>query len=154
MRESSVGSCEIPECYDVVRAFLYYLYTDNLQISGEAAEINGDSDDDEWKDDDESAVMLLCDLLHLSNLYDIPRLTLLITNRLRRAMNIANVAFILQTAWNTRTLGLKTDAMHFVLKNLGKCVRILGFAEMSKELIVEVVASIPQSAGWPCVNAI
>lgn len=74
MAEYHTKRMHIPEPYSVVRAFLYYLYTDSIAGHPEYC----------------SSVIDVAGMLVMANLYDMPKLRLLCVNRLSRELDVEN----------------------------------------------------------------
>ncbi|KAK2799273.1 hypothetical protein FQN50_008549 [Emmonsiellopsis sp. PD_5] len=122
MAEYHTKRMHIPEPYSVVRAFLYYLYTDS--ISGHA----------EYCPD----IIEVAGMLVMANLYDLPKLRLLCVNRLSRELDIDNAAIIWERAGRTNEEWLKRRAASFCLANWGRIVRTDGFRTLSKQSLMEL----------------
>lgn len=107
----------IPEPYSVVRAFLYYLYTDSIAWHAEYC-----------KDLDDVAGMLV-----MSQVYDIPKLRLLCLNRLSRELDVEHAAIIWERAGIAQDEWLQKRASVFCLTHWGRVVRSQGFRQLSHE---------------------
>ncbi|PGH06217.1 hypothetical protein AJ79_06605 [Helicocarpus griseus UAMH5409] len=122
MAEYHTKKMHIPEPYSVVRAFLYYLYTDSIaghpEYCSDIAEVAG--------------------MLVMANLYDMPKLRLLCVNRLSRELDIDNAAIIWERAGRTNEEWLKRRAASFCLANWGRIVRTDGFRTLSKQSLMEL----------------
>ncbi|EEH09815.1 kelch repeat protein [Histoplasma capsulatum G186AR] len=112
----------IPEPYSVVRAFLYYLYTDSIaghpEYCSEITEVAG--------------------MLVMANLYDMPKLRLLCVNRLSRELDVDNAAIVWERAGRTNEGWLKRRAASFCLANWGRVVRTEGFRTLSRQSLMEL----------------
>ena len=122
MAEYHTKRMHIPEPYSVVRAFLYYLYTDSI---AEHPERGPD-------------VFEVAGMLVMANLYDMPKLGLLCVNRLSRELDIENAAIVWERAGRTNEEWLKRRAAAFCLANWGRIVRTEGFRSLSKQSLVEL----------------
>lgn len=122
MMEYQTGKLHIPEPYSVVRAFLYYLYTDditpNTPYCRDLADVAG--------------------MLVLANLYDMPKLRLLCVNRLSREIDIDHAAVIWERAGRTEEEWLKNRAARFCMMNWGRVVRTEGFRSLSRTSLMEL----------------
>lgn len=122
MLEYQTNKLHIPEPYSVVRAFLYYLYTDD--ISTHAAYCRDLSD--------------VAGMLVMANLYDMPKLRLLCVNRLSREIDIDHAAVIWERAGRTEEEWLKNRAARFCMMNWGRVVRTEGFRSLSRSSLMEL----------------
>lgn len=122
MVEYHTKKMHIPEPYSVVRAFLYYLYTDSIashpQYCSDISDVAG--------------------MLVMANLYDIPRLRVLCVNRLSRELDVSNAAVIWERAVRTNEGWLKRHAAAFCLANWGRIVRTDAFRSLSRQSLVEL----------------
>jgi hypothetical protein len=121
MIEYQTSRLHIPEPYSVVRAFLYYLYTDSIAPS------------DYCQDLTDVAGMLV-----MANLYDMPKLRLLCVNRLSREIDIEHAAVIWERAGRTDEEWLKHRAARFCMTNWGRVVRTEGFRTLSRQSLMEL----------------
>ena len=122
MVEYQTSRLHIPEPYSVVRAFLYYLYTDSI-----------------------SPHPVYCrDLIHvagmlvMANLYDMPKLRLLCVNRLSREIDVEHAAIVWERAGRTNEAWLKQRAARFCLTNWGRIVRTEAFRSLSRASLMEL----------------
>ena len=122
MIEYQTARLHIPEPYSVVRAFLYYLYTDNIAPHPEFC-----------RDLTDVAGMLV-----MANLYDMPELRLLCVNRLSREIDIDHAAVIWERAGRTEEEWLKARAARFCMMNWGRIVRTEGFRSLSRQSLMEL----------------
>ncbi|KIW19162.1 hypothetical protein PV08_03455 [Exophiala spinifera] len=122
MIEYQTSRLHIPEPYSVVRAFLYYLYTDSIAPHAEFC-----------RDLTDVAGMLV-----MANLYDMPKLRLLCVNRLSREIDIEYAAVIWERAGRTEEEWLKARAARFCLMNWGRIVRTEGFRSLSRQSLMEL----------------
>jgi hypothetical protein len=121
MIEYQQSRLHIPEAYSVVRAFLYYLYTDSIAPSPYCRSLT------------EVAGMLV-----MANLYDMPKLRLLCVNRLSREIDIEHAAVIWERAGTTDEEWLKARAARFCMLNWGRIVRTDGFRSLSRNSFLEL----------------
>ena len=122
MIEYQTNKLHIPEPYSVVRAFLYYLYTDD--ISPHTAYCRDLSD--------------VAGMLVMANLYDMQKLRLLCVNRLSREIDIDHAAVIWERAGRTEEEWLKNRAARFCMMNWGRVVRTEGFRSLSRSSLMEL----------------
>lgn len=122
MAEYHMKRMHIPEPYSVVRAFLYYLYTDS--ISGHP--------------EDTVDMIDVAGMLVMANLYDMPKLRLLCVNRLSRELDVENAAIIWERAGRTNEEWLMRRAAQFCLANWGRIVRTEGFKSLSRQSLMEL----------------
>lgn len=122
MAEYHSKRMHIPEPYSVVRAFLYYLYTDSIaphpQYGPDVFEVAG--------------------MLVMANLYDMPKLRLLCVNRLSRELDVENAAIVWERAVRTNEEWLRRRASAFCLANWGRIVRTDGFRTLSKQSMLDL----------------
>lgn len=128
MAEFHTKKLHIPEPYTVVRAFLYYLYTDSISCYGS----EGPSLDD------------VAGMLVMSNLYDMPRLRLLCRARLGRELDVEHAAAIWERAGQAGEEWLKRRAARFCLTFWGRVVRTAGFRNLRKSAMTELCGEIDQ----------
>ncbi|RMZ76042.1 hypothetical protein DV737_g5018, partial [Chaetothyriales sp. CBS 132003] len=121
MLEYQQSRLHIPEPYSVVRAFLFYLYTDSIAPSTFCRSLTD-----------------VAGMLVMANLYDIPKLRLLCVNRLSREIDIEHAAVIWERAGRTDEEWLKSRAARFCLMNWGRVVRTDGFRSLSRQSLMEL----------------
>ncbi|KAL2134150.1 hypothetical protein VTI74DRAFT_912 [Chaetomium olivicolor] len=127
MAEFHTKKMHIPEPYSVVKAFLYYLYTDRI-----------DPTDD---DDDNNAMADLSDvagLLVMSNIYNIPHLRLLCVNRLSKELDVDHACVIWYCAGLADEEWLRKRAAGFCMTHWGRVVRTAGFQRLPRSALVEL----------------
>lgn len=124
MSEYHTKKMHIPEPYSVVRAFLYYLYSDS--IAPHPVYCNDLRD--------------VAGVLIMANLYDMPALRLECVNRLSREMSIDTAAIIWERANRTGEEWLKRKAANYCLANWGRIVRTEGFRSLSRQSLMELCA--------------
>lgn len=122
MLEYQTQRLHIPEPYSVVRAFLYYLYTDSIAPHPVYC-----------RDLTHVAGMLV-----LANLYDMPKLRLLCVNRLSREIDVDHAAIVWERAGRTDEEWLKQRAARFCLMNWGRIVRTEAFRSLSRSSLMEL----------------
>ena len=122
MAEYHSKRLHIPEPYSVVRAFLYYLYTDSIAGHPEYC----------------SDIIDVAGMLVMANLYDMPKLRLLCVNRLSRELDVENAAIIWERARRTNEEWLMRRASQFCLGHWGRVVRTEGFKSLSRQNLIEL----------------
>ncbi|PYH95410.1 hypothetical protein BO71DRAFT_397969 [Aspergillus ellipticus CBS 707.79] len=122
MAEYHSKRMHIPEPYSVVRAFVYYLYTDSIAGHPEYC----------------SDIIDVAGMLVMANLYDMPKLRLLCVNRLSRELDVENAAIIWERAGRTNEEWLMRRAAQFCLANWGRVVRTEGFKSLSRQSLIEL----------------
>ena len=121
MIEYQTCRLHIPEPYSVVRAFLYYLYTDSIAPSQYCRDLTD-----------------VAGMLVMANLYDMPKLRLLCVNRLSREIDIEHAAVIWERAGRTDEEWLKARAARYCMVNWGRIVRTEGFRSLSRGSLMEL----------------
>lgn len=124
MAEFHTKKMHIPEPYSVVKAFLYYLYTDSIH-----ADDCGDLDD-------------VAGLLVMSNIYNIPHLRLLCVNRLSKELDVDHACVIWHCAGTANEEWLRKRAANFCLMHWGRVVRTEGFLKLPRQALVELSQEI------------
>jgi hypothetical protein len=122
MAEYHTKRMHIPEPYSVVRAFLYYLYTDSIAGHPEYC----------------SSVVDVAGMLVMANLYDMPKLRLLCVNRLSRELDVDNAAIVWERAGRTNEHWLMRRAAQFCLTHWGRVVRTDGFKSLSHQSLIDL----------------
>lgn len=124
MAEFHTKRMHIPEPYTVVKAFLYYLYTDSIQPEdcGELNDVAG--------------------LLVLSNIYNIPHLRLLCVNRLAKELDVEHACIIWHCSGIANEEWLRKRTASFCLLHWGRIVRTQGFLKLPRQAIVELSQEI------------
>lgn len=122
MAEYHANRMHIPEPYSVVRAFLYYLYTDSISGHPEYC----------------SDIIDVAGMLVMANLYDMPKLRLLCVNRLSRELDVENAAIVWERAGRTNEEWLMRRAAQFCLAHWGRIVRTDGFKSLSRQSLIEL----------------
>lgn len=122
MVEFHTKKLHIPEPYGVVRAFLYYLYTDSIARHPEYC-----------KDLEDVAGLLV-----MSQMYDMPRLRLLCLNRLSRELDVEHAAVVWERARTAQDEWLQKRAANYCLTHWGRVVRTQGFRELSRRSMMDL----------------
>jgi hypothetical protein len=130
MAEFHTKKMHIPEPFSVVKAFLYYLYTDS---------IHGTSADESGATTDLSDV---AGLLVMSNIYGIPHLRLLCVNRLSKELDVDHACIIWYCAGQANEEWLRKRAASFCLTHWGRIVRTVGFLRLPRHALVELSQEI------------
>jgi hypothetical protein len=124
MAEFHTKKMHIPEPYSVVRAFLYYLYTDSIHPE-DCPELND-----------------VAGLLVMSNIYNIPHLRLLCVNRLAKELDVEHACIIWLCASVASEDWLRRRAANFCLLHWGRIVRTRGFLKLPRHAIVDLSQEI------------
>ena len=122
MAEFHTKRLHIPEPYSVVRAFLYYLYTDSVAEHPEYCKDLAD----------------VAGLLVMASMYDMPRLRLLTLNRLSRELDVEHAAIIWERAGVAQDEWLQKRAATYCLTYWGRVVRTEGFRQLSRHSMMEL----------------
>jgi hypothetical protein len=125
MAEFHTKKMHIPEPYSVVKAFLYYLYTDSIHA-----------------DDGVNDLADVAGLLVMSNIYNIPHLRLLCVHRLSKELDVVHACIIWYCAGLANEEWLRKRAASFCLTNWGRIVRTAGFLKLPRHAIVELSQEI------------
>lgn len=131
MAEFHSKKLHIPEPYSVVRAFLYYLYTDSIAPHPEHGPILED----------------VAGMLVMANCYDMPRLRALCRNRLGRELDVDHAATIWDRAGLAGEENLKVRAARFCMTHWGRVVRTPGFQNLRRQVTI-----ISRIAKYACAN--
>ncbi|OBZ91336.1 Kelch domain-containing protein 3 [Choanephora cucurbitarum] len=127
MIEATQRRMEIPEPYEVVLAFLKYLYNDRLE--------------------EEESCHIICDVLVMANMYLLHRLKKICCERLyRRHLSIENCGLILEKAITAEEIGLKTLALDYMFQNLGHVLKSDILLRMPVEIRTEFLNAVPENA--------
>lgn len=122
MAEFQTKKMHIPEPYPVVRAFLYYLYTDSIATHPRYCTSLND----------------VAGLLVMANIYDMPRLRLLCLYRLSRELDVDHAAIVWERAGVANEEWLKRRAASYCLTHWGRVVRSEGFRRLSRQSMMEL----------------
>ena len=126
MSEFHSRKLHIPEPYSIVRAFLYYLYTDSIAMH------NGQG----------PSLADVAGMLVMSNCYDMPRLKALCRNRLGRELDVDHAAIVWERAGMANEEWLKRRAARFAMTHWGRVVQTDGFANLARSSIIELCQEI------------
>jgi hypothetical protein len=124
MAEFHTKKMHIPEPYTVVKAFLYYLYTDSIQP-------------EDCHDLSDVAGMLV-----MSNIYNIPHLRILCVNRLSKELDVDHACIIWHCAGIANEDWLRKRAANFCLMHWGRVVRTTGFLKLPRQALVDLSQEI------------
>ena len=122
MVEFHTKRMHIPEPYSVVKAFLYYLYTDSIARHPIYCPDLGD----------------VAGMLVMANVYDMPRLRLLCIHRLSREIEVEHAATIWERAGTAGEEWLKRRAANYCLTYWGRLVRTEGFRRLSRQNLMDL----------------
>ncbi|KAI0804349.1 kelch domain-containing protein [Xylaria sp. FL0064] len=125
MAEFHTKKMHIPEPYTVVKAFLFYLYTDSIHANDGVTDISD-----------------VAGLLVMSNIYNIPHLRLLCVNRLSKELDVDNACIIWYCAGQANEDWLGKRAANFCLTHWGRIVRTQGFLRLPRTALVELSQEI------------
>ncbi|EGX44406.1 hypothetical protein AOL_s00193g134 [Orbilia oligospora ATCC 24927] len=125
MSEFHTGRLHIPEPYSVVKAFLYYLYTDSIAPSPFC-----------------SGLATVGGLLVISNIYNIPRLRALCLGRINKELDVDTAAGIWERAGVAGENLLRSKAARYCMMHWGRVVRSEGFRKLSKKAMLELFEEI------------
>ena len=126
MAEFHTKKMHVPEPYSVVRAFLWYLYTDSTAQHAEYC----------------PSVVEVAGMLVMANVYDMPRLRLLCLNRLSRELDVDFAATVWERAGVAGEDWLRRRAATFCLTHWGRIVRTEGFRRLSRQSMMELCEAI------------
>jgi hypothetical protein len=127
MREYHRGRLYLPEPYTVVKAFLYYLYTDSIATSPICPDIS-----------------TVAGMLVMANLYDMARLRTLCLNRLYNELDVESAAVVWERAGTAGEDALRKKAAGFVLTYWGRVVRTRGFRRLSRRSLMELCEEVDE----------
>ncbi|EHK25326.1 uncharacterized protein TRIVIDRAFT_85112 [Trichoderma virens Gv29-8] len=130
MAEFHTKKMHIPEPYSVVKAFLLYLYTDNIHGTTE-------TDSDATTDLSDVAGLLV-----MSNIYNIPHLRLLCVNRLAKELDVEHACVIWYCSGLASEEWLRKRAATFCMTHWGRIVRTQGFLRLPRNALVELSQEI------------
>ncbi|KAH8880078.1 hypothetical protein GQ53DRAFT_737629 [Thozetella sp. PMI_491] len=134
MSEFQTKKMHIPEPYSVVKAFLYYLYTDRIDPATESSELSEESVTADLAD--------VAGLLVMSNIYNIPHLRLLCVNRLGKELDVDHACIIWYCAGLANEEWLRKRAATFCMTHWGRVVRTAGFLRLPRAALVELSQEI------------
>ncbi|KAL6713816.1 hypothetical protein ACLMJK_008310 [Lecanora helva] len=122
MSEFHSRKLHIDEPYSVVRAFLYYLYTDSIERHSEYC----------------PSLAQVAGLLVMSDVYDMPLLRLQCVHRLSRELDVEHAAVIWERAGTANEEWLRRRAAIYCLTHWGRVVRTAGFRSLSRRSLIEL----------------
>ena len=122
MSEFHTKKLHIDEPYGVVRAFLYYLYTDSIDKHPEYCPDLGQ----------------VAGLLVMADVYDLPELRLECVRRLSRELDVEHAAVIWERAGTANEEWLRKRAASYCLTHWGRIVRTEGFRSLSRRSMLEL----------------
>ena len=125
MSEFHLNSLYIPEPYSVVRAFLYYLYTDSIAPSRYCKSIS-----------------TVSGLLVMSNIYGIPRPHALAVGRPSWEMDIESAVIVWDKAGVADEECLRRQAAKYCLQFWGRVVRTKAFRGLSRDGLVGLCTDV------------
>lgn len=125
MAEFHTKKMHIPEPYSVVKAFLFYLYTDSIHANDGVTDLSD-----------------VAGLLVMSNIYNIPHLRLLCVNRLSKELDVDHACIIWYCANQANEEWLRKRAATFCLTHWGRIVRTQGFLRLPRTALVELSQEI------------
>lgn len=134
MAEFHTKKMHIPEPYNVVKAFLYYLYTDRIDPSSPS--------DDEESSHVTADLSDVAGLLVMSNIYNIPHLRLLCVNRLSKDLDVDHACIIWYCAGLAAEEWLRKRAASYCLTHWGRIVRTSGFLRLPRSAMIELSQEI------------
>ncbi|KAF7540766.1 hypothetical protein G7Z17_g12133 [Cylindrodendrum hubeiense] len=130
MAEFHTKKMHIPEPYTVVKAFLYYLYTDSIHGTSDA------------ESDATTGLSEVAGLLVMSNIYNIPHLRLLCVNRLAKELDVDHACVIWYCAGLANEEWLRRRSANFCMTHWGRIVRTQGFLRLPRSALVELSQEI------------
>ncbi|KAI8096257.1 uncharacterized protein BX664DRAFT_323481 [Halteromyces radiatus] len=123
MVESLCDRMTLPEPFDVLKAFVQFLYTDALNET--------------------LSPVLVADLMVMANLYLLPRLLALCVRRLYGCIMVEYVSKIYQAAVDAGQEGLQQTAVMFIFRHFGLVTRTSGFRMLSPFIMSRLLDQIP-----------
>jgi hypothetical protein len=117
----------LPEPYTVVRAFLYYIYTDSIAVSAYCSDIS-----------------TVAGMLVIAKLYDLSRLRTLCLKRLYTELDVDSAAVVWERAGVAGEEALRKKAAKFVLTYWGRVVRTKGFRRLSRHSLMELCEEVDE----------
>ncbi|KAL2258589.1 hypothetical protein VTK26DRAFT_8059 [Humicola hyalothermophila] len=142
MAEFHTKKMHIPEPYSVVKAFLYYLYTDRIDPVDDASTagaITAATGDNNAHGGPAMADLSdVAGLLVMSNIYNLPHLRLLCVNRLSKELDVDHACIIWYCAGLADEEWLRKRAANFCMTHWGRVVRTAGFQRLPRAALVEL----------------
>ncbi|KAK4691677.1 hypothetical protein P7C71_g5370, partial [Lecanoromycetidae sp. Uapishka_2] len=126
MAEFHTKKLHIQEPYSVVRAFLYYLYTDSIERHPEYC----------------PGLDEIAGLLVMSDMYDMPELRLQCVRRLSRELDVEHAAVVWERAGAANEDWLRKRAANYCLVHWGRVVRTEGFKNLNRSSMIELLQVI------------
>lgn len=126
MTESTTNVLTLPESFDALKAFVWFLYTDTL--------------------DDKLSPLLIADLLVMADLYLLPRLLALCVRKLHTHISVESVGKIYQSAILAGQNGLRQTALQFIFQHFGVVSRTSSFRDMPQSIFYQLLEEIPVHA--------
>lgn len=127
MSESIQRRMTIPEPFEVIMAFLKFLYSDRLD------------ENEPWE--------VVCELLVMANMYLLHRLKKLCCERLFRChLTIESCGLIFEKAIMAEEVGLKLLALSFMFQNYGSLLKSNMLMELPQSIRDEFLDSVPEEA--------
>lgn len=126
MSEFHSKKMHIPEPYSVVRAFLWYLYTDSIDKHTEFC----------------PSLREVAGMMVMANVYNMPRLRALCVHRLSREMDVESAATIWERAGVASDDWLSRRAASFCMTHWGRVVRTQAFRNLPQQSMVELCENI------------
>ncbi|KAJ4297061.1 hypothetical protein N0V88_003978 [Collariella sp. IMI 366227] len=135
MAEFHTKKMHIPEPYSVVKAFLYYLYTDRIDPAenGDLVIVDNNTTHNTMADLSDVAGLLV-----MSNIYNIPHLRLLCVSRLSKELDVDHACIIWYCAGLANEEWLRKRAAGFCMTHWGRVVRTAGFQRLPRSALVEL----------------
>jgi hypothetical protein len=137
MAEFHTKKMHIPEPYNVVKAFLYYLYTDRIDPASPSS-----SDDNDDPSHTTADLADVAGLLVMSNIYNIPHLRLLCVNRLSKDLDVDHACIIWYCAGLAQEEWLRKRSAQYCLTHWGRIVRTSGFLRLPRTAMIELSQEI------------
>lgn len=143
MAEFHTKKMHIPEPYSVVKAFLYYLYTDRIDPADDDSSNNNikNNTNDSHPSGENNVMADLSDvsgLLVMSNIYNIPHLRLLCVNRLSKELDVDHACIIWYCAGLANEEWLRKRTACYCMTHWGRVVRTAGFQRLPRAALVEL----------------
>ena len=139
MAEFQTKKMRLPESYPVVRAFLFYLYTDSIAMTPPPPPAFASTGaGTELPPATPLSLDVVAGLLVLANMYDLPRLRLLCVHRLSRDLDTDAAAIVWERAALAGEDWLRCRAARYCLTHWGRVVRSQGFRKLSRGAMVEL----------------
>ncbi|KAG0179337.1 hypothetical protein DFQ29_002227 [Apophysomyces sp. BC1021] len=127
MIEAQSRRMELPEPYEVVVAFLKYLYSDRID------------DDENWE--------VICEVMVIANLYLLHRLKKICCDRLyHKHMSIESCGLIFEKAIMADEPGLKMLTLNFMFRNHGAVLKSNTLLQMPASVREEFLEAVPDEA--------